>query len=301
MNQVTLLFVGIVCLALGAILGYYARQSIVKRRKGTIEAKLQRKISQTKKEAEEILAGAREKAAKIIAQTQGEVDQRRRELVKTERLLFQREHTFDEKISSFELREKEFEEKLKKLKQMKGKLDELREEAQKKLERVSTLSKNQAREELLRNVEGEYQKELQERMQKLSNEGEEKFKKRAQEIITQAIQKYALSQAQEITTTTLPLPSDEIKGRIIGKEGRNIKAFEKLTGVEVLVDDTPETVIISGFNPVRRQIAKLALERLVQDGRIQPTRIEEQIKKAKEEVKAQIKEFGEKAVMTREF
>ncbi|GAI42718.1 unnamed protein product, partial [marine sediment metagenome] len=115
-------------------------------------------------------------------------------------------------------------------------------------------------------------------------------------IITQAIQKYALSQAQEITTTTLALPSDEIKGRIIGKEGRNIKAFEKLTGVEVLVDDTPETVIISGFNPIRRQVAKLALERLVQDGRIQPTRIEEQIKKAKEEVKVQIKEFGEKAV-----
>ena len=296
MNQVILLFVGIVCLALGAVLGYYARQSIVKKRRGTIEAKLQRKISQTKKEAEEILTGAREKAAKIIAQTQEEVDQRRRELVKTERLLFKREHTFDEKISSFELREKEFEEKLKKLKEMKGKLDELREEAQKKLEGISALSKNQAREELLRNIELEYQRELQGRMQKLSSEGEEKFKKRAQEIITQAIQKYAISQAQEITTTTLPLPSDEIKGRIIGKEGRNIKAFEKLTGVEILVDDTPETVIISGFNPIRRQIAKLALERLVQDGRIQPTRIEEQIKKAKEEVKAQIKEFGEKAV-----
>jgi ribonuclease Y len=296
MTQVTLLFVGVVCLALGAILGYYARQSIVKKRRGTIEAKLQKKIAQAKQESEEILAKAREKAGKIISEAQKETEERRRELLKTERLLYRREHSLDEKISLFEAREKEFARKVEKFKEMKEKVDRLREEAQKKLERISGLSKKEAREELLKNVERECERELIERMQKLTREGEERFKKKAKELIIQAIQKYALSQAQEVTTTTLPLPSDEIKGRIIGKEGRNIKTFEKLTGVEIVVDDTPETVIISGFNPIRRQIAKIALERLIQDGRIQPARIEEQVKKAKEEVEAQIKEFGEKAV-----
>lgn len=295
MNQVTLLFVGFVCLALGTILGYYARQSIVKKRKGTIEAKLQKKISQTKQESEEILARARQEAAKAISETQQEIDARRKEFLKTEKLLFRREHILDQKISSFEEREKEFAQNLKKLKEMKERLVGAREEIQKDLERIAHLSAREAREELLKNIEREYERELQERMQKLSREGEEKFKKRAREIITGAIQKYALSQAQEITTTTLNLPSDEIKGRIIGKEGRNIKAFEKLTGVEVLVDDTPETVIISGFSPIRRHIAKIALERLVQDGRIQPARIEEQIERAKEEVEGQIKEFGKNA------
>ncbi len=118
----------------------------------------------------------------------------------------------------------------------------------------------------------------------------------AKEMISGAIQRYALSQAQEITTTTLNLPSDEIKGRIIGKEGRNIKTLEKLTGVEVVVDDTPETVLISGFNPVRRQVAKVALEKLIKDGRIQPARIEEVVQKTEEEIEEQIKEFGEKAM-----
>ncbi|MCD6500857.1 ribonuclease Y [bacterium] len=296
MNQVTLLFVGFVCLALGAILGYLARQSIVRKRKGTIEAKLQKKISQVKQESEEILARAREQAAKIISEAQQETDSRRKELLKTERLLFKREHILDEKISALEEKEKEFGKKVKKLREMKEKLEEAREEAQKKLSKIAQLSQKEAKEELLRNIEKEYSRELEERIQKLSKEGEEKFKQRAQEIIASTIQRYALSQAQEITTTTLNLPSDEIKGKIIGKEGRNIKAFEKLTGVEILVDDTPETVIISGFNPVRRQIAKIALERLIQDGRIQPARIEEQVKRAKEEVESQIAEFGKNAI-----
>jgi len=296
MNQVTLLFVGCVSLALGAILGYYARQSIAKKKKGTIEAKLQKKIAQAKAESEEILTRAREKASSLISEAQKETDERRKELLKTEKLLFKREHILAEKISEFERREKEFENKVKKLKEMKKRVDELQENAQKELERIAKLSTKEAKEELFKRIEKDGEKELIERIQRLMREGEEKYKRRAQEILTSAIQRYALSQAQEITTTTLSLPSEEIKGRIIGKEGRNIKTFEKLTGVEVVVDDTPETVIISGFNPVRRHIAKIALERLIQDGRIQPARIEEQVKKAQAEVEAQVKEFGEKAV-----
>jgi len=133
-------------------------------------------------------------------------------------------------------------------------------------------------------------------MQKLVNEGEERLERRAKDILIQSIQKFGLSQSQEMTTSVLSIPSNDVKGRIIGKEGRNIKAFEKETGVEVIVDDTPETIVISGFNPVRREIAKVAMEKLIKDGRIQPARIEETVALAKEQISEQMKKAGEKAV-----
>jgi ribonuclease Y len=296
MNQLILYLIGIGLLWIGAVLGYYARQSILRKRKGSIEAKLQKKISQTKTEAEEILSKAREKVEGIVNAAQRESDERGSQILKTERILLKREHTLDEKISLFEDKEKEFREKVVQLRKIKEGVQELEEKAKTQLEKISSLSREEAKKKLLESVEKEYQKEILERMQKLNQEGEERLDKRAKEIITQAIQKYGLSQAQEITTTTITLPSDEVKGRIIGKEGRNIKAFEKLTGVEVIVDDTPEAVIISGFNPIRRQIAKVALEKLVRDGRIQPARIEETVALAKEQIAEQIKEAGEKAV-----
>ena len=296
MNQFILFLIGIVLLCIGAVLGYYARQSILRKRKGSIEAKLQKKISQTKAEAEEILEKAQEKAKGLVATAQKDSDERRDQILKTERILLKREHTLDEKISLFEDKEKEFKEKVGQLKRIKEGVIELEEKAKSELEKISSLSKEEAKKKLLESIEKEHQKEILERMQKLNKVGEERLEKRAKEIITQAIQKYGLSQAQEITTTTLTLPSDEVKGRIIGKEGRNIKVFEKLTGVEVIVDDTPEAVIISGFSPIRRQIAKIALEKLIQDGRIQPARIEEMVASAKEQIAEQIKEAGEKAV-----
>ena len=296
MTFITLFLVGIISLAFGSALGYYARQSIVKKRRGTIEAKIQRKIEQTKQDSEKILAEAREKASETITKSQKETDQRRREFLKTQNLLFNRENVLDGKISEFEHKEKNFNEKLEKLREVKKRIEGLKEETQKELENVSGLSQEEAKKKLLKEIEQIYEKDILERIYKLERDGEERFEKKAKEIITDAIQKYALPQAQELTTTSLNLPSEEVKGRIIGKEGRNIKAFERLTGVEVIIDDTPEAVIISGFNPIRRHIAKLALERLVQDGRIQPARIEEQVEKAKEEIEKQIKEFGEKAV-----
>jgi len=186
-------------------------------------------------------------------------------------------------------------EKVKKLKVLKENLEDLHQQAVENLERIGGLTKNDARQELLEVAEKEYQKDLLERTKKLESEGVESFKKRAKEILTQAIQKFALSQAQEITTSIVSLPNEEIKGRIIGKEGRNIRTLEKLTGVEIVVDETPETVVISGFDPTRRQIAKIALEKLIQDSRIQPARIEEMVKLAEEEITSQIKEAGEQA------
>ena len=296
MNQLTPLLVGIVSLGVGAILGYYARQSIAKRDYATIEAKIQKRISQAKQETEDIISQAKDRASKILEKSQKETEERRQELFKTEKLLFKRENALEERISDYENKQQEFLQKVEKLKEIKENLETLQKEAQDKLEKVSGLSKEEAKKEYFQNLEKEYQKEILEKMRKLESEGLERFDKKAKEILTLAIQKYAVSQAQEITTTTLSLPSEDIKGRIIGKEGRNIRTLEKLTGVEVVVDETPEIVVISAFDPIRRQIAKSALEKLIKDGRIQPARIEEIVQKTEAEINEQIKDAGEQAL-----
>ncbi|MDD5738719.1 MAG: ribonuclease Y [Candidatus Pacebacteria bacterium] len=296
MTLIYLIVGGFIVFCLGSFLGYYARQSIAKKRKGTIEAKLQKKVEQTKQETEVLITQAKEKANQTIQEAQKEADERRKEVLATERLILKRERTLDEKLSAFDEKQNIFSDKVKKVRELKEKLVVLEEQANKKLEAVAGLSQEKAKEEIIKIAEGVYEKDIVERMHKLKQEGDEKFNNLAKEMISTAIQRNAQSQAQEITTTTVSLPSDEVKGRIIGKEGRNIKTFEKLTGVEVVVDDSPETVLISGFNPIRRQVAKVALEKLIKDGRIQPAKIEEQVKKAEEEIMAQVKEAGEKAV-----
>ncbi len=296
MSQFILLLAGVVCLGVGSVLGYYARQSIAKRRAGTIEQKLQKKISQAKKECDAILKKAQEKAENIVDQAQKESDQRRRELLRSQQILLKREDLLERKISLLEEKEKEIHQKAERLREIKESLEKLREEAEQKLEKISKFSKEEAKKELLKKVETKYQQEILEKTRKLEEEGTERFEKKAKEILALAIQKCALPQAQELTTTTILLQNEDIKGRIIGKEGRNIRAFEKLTGVELMVDETPETVVISGFNPIRRQIAKVALEKLIQDGRIQPAKIEEKVEEARKEIAKKIKEAGEKAV-----
>jgi len=296
MLTIALITAGFLGLAGGSLLGYYARQSIVKKRKGTIEGKLQRKISQTKEQVAEMMNEARQKAAELASSAQKEREERRKELLKTEQLLYKREDVLDKRFSNLEEKEKQFEDRVNKLKTAKEKIETLQQKAEEKLEKAANMSAKQAKEAMFKLMEERHEHDLMGRLRKLRQEGEERYQGLAKEMITAAVQRYALSQAQEITTTTVRIPSDEIKGRIIGKEGRNIKTLEKAAGVEVVVDDTPETVLISGYNPLRRYVAKVALERLIKDGRIQPTRIEEQVEKAEEDVNEQIKEFGEKAV-----
>lgn len=281
--------------AVGACLGYYARQMLAKKRAGTIEKNIANKLAKAKTEAQKITDEAQSKSQKLLDSSRQEITQRQREIAKTETLMLKRESMLEQKVSEFESEEKEFQEKVKKLKALKDNLEELHRQTMENLERVAGLSKSDAHKELIEALEKEYQKDLLEKMRGLESEGMEPFKKRAREILVQAIQKFALSQAQEVTTSIVSLPNDEIKGRIIGKEGRNIRTLERLTGVEIIVDETPETVVISGFDPTRRQIAKIALEKLVQDSRIQPARIEETVKVAEEEIASQIKDAGEQA------
>lgn len=296
MNQITLLIVSFVCLAAGSLLGYWTRQSIAKKQAGTIESKLQKKILKAKQDSDALIVEAREKASQLLETTKREINERQNEFFRTERILLKRESILDQKLSSFDREQKEFQEKIEKLKTIKESLESLRQEAINNLERASGLSKEEAKKELLENLEKEYQKEILEKIRKIEKEGWEEYEKKAKEVLAVAIQKYGLSQAQEITTTSLALPSEEIKGRIIGKEGRNIRTLERLTGTEIIVDDAPESVVISGFDPIRRQIAKTALEKLIKDGRIQPARIEEQVQAAEAEIVKQIKEAGEAAV-----
>jgi len=296
MNPFTTMIVGIVALAVGSVLGYYARQSIAKKKLGTVDQKLQEKVSQAQKEHEVILTQAKEKASAVLEAAKKEESQIRTRIFRTEQLLLKRENALEHKLADHETKEKEFIRKVDKLKILKESLEGLKEEALGRLEKVSKLSKDEAKKELLSNCEKEFEQEILEKMRKLEQEGRDKFQTRAKEILAQVIQKCAFSQAQEITTSTVLLPNEDIKGRIIGKEGRNIRTLEKLTGVEVIVDETPEAVVISGFDPIRRQIAKVSLERLIQDGRIQPARIEEVVQKAEQEIISQVKEAGELAV-----
>jgi len=296
MYQFILLLAGVFALVIGAALGYFARQSIARKKADTIETTLQKKISQVKKDAEEITSRAREKAVQIIEKTKRDVTSQRRELFSAEKLLLKRQNTLEGRILNLEEKERKFCEKVEKLKKIKAALEDLKQGTLKNLERISGLSKEEAKKELLEEFEREYQKEILEKIRKLEEAGFEKYEEKAKKIIASAIQKYALSQAQELTTTTVSLPNEEIKGRIIGKEGRNIRTLERLTGVEIVVDETPEAVMISGFDPIRRQIAKISLEKLIQDGRIQPARIEDTVQKVESEIASQIKEAGEKAI-----
>lgn len=295
MEEFIILFVIIFSLGLGAILGYFARQSIARKQVGSIEEKLRNKIEKVKKEAQEIIEQAKEKAAEIVRTAQKEQEERQKTLLKREETLLEREKTLDKKATFLEEKEKKFDEEVEELKKIKEKLDKREKELSQKIERIAGMSKEEAKKILFDKIEKEYQVDILERIKKLEKEGEERYEKKAKEILASVIQRIAVPQVQEISTTVVPLPSDELKGRIIGKEGRNIRTFEKETGVELIVDDTPGILVISSFDPVRREVAKIALEKLMKDGRIQPARIEEVVKESQEEIEKKIKEAGEMA------
>ena len=294
--NLTLFFTAIIVFTTGCIVGYYTRQSLAKKRAGSLEAKLQKKVQQVKEETSDLIRKSETKAADIVEKAQTEIDQRRREFLKAQQVILDREKLLDAKIESFDKKEVDLNEKTNKLNIFKEQLDKLRDEAESRLEKIANLSREDAQKELLSLVEVDYQKDILERIRKIEQSGKDTLEAKAKEIITLAIQKCAVPHTQELSTTTITLSSEDLKGRIIGKEGRNIKTFEKLTGVELILDETPDSVVISCFNPIRRQIAKIALDKLIQDGRIQPAKIEEKVAEATAEISEIIKKAGEKAI-----
>jgi ribonucrease Y len=296
MEQLFLILMTAFALVIGAVLGYFARQSIAKRDYKALETKVQSRLDYAREKSQEILTEAKKKQDEIIEKAKKEAREKNEELFKREKFILKRENTVDQKFSDYEKKKRIFNSRVKKLKEVQREIEEIKERTEKELEVIAGLSKEQAKEELYTKIEREYEVDVIGKINKLEREGEERYLTRAKEILSTVIQKYSSAQVNELTTTNVSLPDDDIKGRIIGKEGRNIKALEKLTGVEIIVDDTPETVVLSSFDPIRRHIAKIALEKLIFDGRIQPAKIEEMVEKAKQELSDQIKKAGENVV-----
>ena len=287
---------GAVLFSLGSILGYFVRQNIASRQAGSIEAKVTRLVQDAKTEAKEILIAAKDKAVKILEEAKREEKDRQLQLARFEERLVNREENLDKRLANLEKSEKELGQKIFKVKELKEELERMRDQRLADLERIARLTQEQARNELFHLAEERYRQDLAQYISKLESSRKEEFEKKAFDIMATAIQRYSRSHIADLTTTVVTLPSDELKGKIIGREGRNIRALERMTGVEIIVDETPEAITISSFDPIRREIARLALQKLIQDGRIQPARIEEKVEEAKKEIIQKIKEAGETAV-----
>lgn len=279
----------------GVGLGYLLRYLLTLSKRGSIELDLKEMTLRAKEEADAIVAGGREQAAHLeekVRQESKELEDKNRKteerLIKKEELLDKRQQDIDEEVEHIKKRATE-------IKEIKEKADKLMDDRRMELERVAKLSSEEAKNELLTAVEKKNEEDIALRMQKLELFGQEKLDRKAREIVISAIHRFGNSVAADTMATTVVIPNDEIKGKIIGKEGRNIKAFERATGVEVIVDDTPGAITLSCFDPVRRAVARVALENLILDGRIQPVKIEEMAEKAKQEINKIIKEKGEQA------
>lgn len=294
-DPLLLVAIGIGVLIAGAGVGYFIRQLIAQQRKSSIEAKLKKHVEDSKAEAKEILLEAKEKAVKIVDEAKHDEKERLSQIRRLEERILERESSIDRRGQEVGEKEKEVADKIERLKTVKAEIEANREKVLKELERVSGLSKEQAKLEVLRKIEGENNEDLMIRLRKMEIAGMEELERKAKNILAALIQRLATSTASEVTTTTVTIPSDDLKGKIIGREGRNIKSLERAAGVEIIVDDTPGSIVISGFDPVRRHIAKTALEILIQDGRIQPARIEEAVEKAREDIEKQVKQAGEQA------
>lgn len=294
MDTIIIISVGISA-TLGIAIGYFVRQAVAQQRKNSLEAKLKKLIEDSKTEAKELLLAAKEKSVKILDEAKQEERERLLQVHKTEERTMERENMFDKRIRDFERKEKELEERIEKVRVIKTDIEEKRAGVGKELERVAGLTQDAAQQEIIARVERDHSEDVMARVKKLEQTGMEEMERKAKNILAALIQRVSTATTSEVTTTTVAIPSDDLKGKIIGREGRNIKALERAAGVEIIVDDTPGSIVISGFDPVRRQIAKTALEILIQDGRIQPARIEEAAEKAREDIEKQIKDAGEKA------
>ncbi|KKT14909.1 MAG: Ribonuclease Y [Parcubacteria group bacterium GW2011_GWF2_44_8b] len=291
------LLLALLAASAGIGFGYLLRLLISLGKKGSMELDIKQMELASKEEARRIISEAETQAEEIAKKTQIEFKEREDRAKKTEDRLVKKEEFLDKRVLDLDKEAEHVKEKAAEILSLREKAETLVEARQMELSKVAALSHSEAKNELLETVQKEAEEDLLIRMQRLETEGEDRLDTRAKEILSTAIQRLAVSTASAMMGTTVSLPSDELKGKIIGKEGRNIKAFERAAGVEVIVDDTPNSITLSSFDPVRRAVAKLALDNLILDGRIQPAKIEEFVERAAAEINKIIKEKGEQAVI----
>lgn len=279
----------------GTAFGYFLRWIISLGKRGSMELLIKQMTLEAKESAKRIVSEAEEKARHALEEFREEQKEEEGEFKKTKDRLIKKEELLDKRQLDIDAEVSAIKKKIEEIKDIRKKTEDLEEKKQGELRAISGLSVEDAREQIIRAVEKEYQDDILVRIQKLEREGNEKLDRRAKDILTTAIHRLGSSVASETMSTIITIPSDEIKGKIIGKEGRNIKAFERASGVDVIIDDTPGAITISSFDPVRRQVARVALENLIIDGRIQPAKIEEQVEKARDEINKIMKEKGEQA------
>jgi len=279
----------------GIVLGYVFRWLLVLGKKGSLELEIKQLMLEAREDAKKVVETAETEAKKIVEEGSGDLKEKEEKIQRAEDRVFKREEVLDKKNQELDKGVEEVKRKIEDVKQIKERADKLIAERTEELARVAGLTKDAARELLMKEMEKESEENFLVRLQKLEQFGQEKLEKRAREILTAAIHRYGNAVSSDTMATAITIPSDDLKGKIIGKEGRNIKALERATGVEVIIDETPGSIVLSSFDPVRRAIARVALENLIIDGRIQPAKIEETVEKARSEINKIIKDKGEQA------
>jgi len=280
---------------IGTGFGYFLRWIISLGKRGSMELEIKQMMLDAQEKAKAITEEAENRARDKEEQMSGELKEKERDLKQTEERLVRKEEMLDQRQQNIDSESESLKEKTEQVAQLKGKAETLIHDQQAKLEKVANLTKDEAKNELLTSIERQYEQDLESRMRKLDISGNEKLEARAKEILTTSVHRLGNSVVSDVLATTVSIPNDDLKGKIIGKEGRNIRTFEKVTGVDVIIDDTPGTITLSCYDPVRRQIARIALENLILDGRIQPAKIEEAVQKAEQEINNIIKKKGAEA------
>lgn len=293
MSTILIIIIGLV---VGVGIGYYLRLIISMGQKGSMELEIKQIMLAAKEDAQKIVDEAKKKAEDHLEEMTKESKKKEEEWKQTENRLIKKDELLDARQTEIDKEVEKIKTKVEEVKKIKERVDGMEEEKLKELEKIARLSREEARDVLFEDIEKRYEEDLIVRMQKMETLNAEKLDRRAKDIMASSINRLASSTASEMLTTSVNIPNDEIKGKIIGKEGRNIRAFEKESGVELIIDETPGAIVISSFDPVRRQVARLALENLILDGRIQPAKIEEVVAKAQEDINKIIKDKGDQAV-----
>ncbi|HAO64537.1 TPA: ribonuclease Y [Candidatus Taylorbacteria bacterium] len=296
MSPQLLTIIAVLVAVAGVALGYYIRLVVSLGKRGSVEVEIKDMLLKAKEEAKRMSLDAENKAVDVMQQTRAEAKEREEKLKKAEERVIKKEDQIDEREQSVVSEIESIKQKIVEIKEIRDKTEALQATKQKELEKIAKLDESEARAILLQNLELQCEEDLLVRLHKLEQFGQDKIEQRAKSILATAIHRLGNSVPSDLMTTSVTIPNDEIKGKIIGKEGRNIKAFERMTGVEIIVDDTPGVITISSFDPIRRQIARISLELLIADGRIQPAKIEETVEKAKLLINKTIKEKGDAAV-----